>query len=617
MTALTFDRLMFERVKTKKQWASWVKRLKAAKSICFDTETTGLDTFTVNLVGTAWAIQEGDRIEACYVPLSHQEYVGTTLTIRDVLDDTRDILQSGKPIVGANLLYDMLVMRQPRYNVSIANVHDTQLMSYALTGNLHMYHGMDALAERVLNYKTIKFADIVNEKIGVPDFSYVDLKTATLYSAEDAAVTLLIAKVLQQQLQKAKLWNLYDKIDRPLLPVLCDMKLAGIKVDYHRLEYLSAEFKAAMLVLERTAYKQAGGKYINMRSSPQIAALLYDEMKIGPPGYTDKGAPSADKDTLEQIHGVPVVDTILAYKQYATLVSTFCDGLPEKKNKRTGRVHTDLKITSTKTRRFSSAGPNLQNIPTRTEMGQQIREAFVADKGNVLISADYSQIEYRVLAHVTGDPYLLRAFNDKIDMHALMAADVFGGNWRDYNNKADKRRYSIRGAMKNVNFATIYGAGGPKVARMSGIEVAEAFRLLDAHHEMCPGVYDWKEQTWNFAKQFGYVENLFGGRCHVTYINSKNMELRGHAERLAINAPIQGGAAELIRKAMPSVNRVEGARLLLQVHDELVLECATARAEAIAPIVKAAMETCADDMIEWRVPIVAETGIGKNWREAK
>lgn len=621
MSSLSFDRNNFECVTTKKQWAKWVKRLTAAKTLCFDTETTGLDTFTCDLVGLAWAVQEGDKIEACYVPTGHQKQLGCTLENGDVLTDTAKLLNSGKPIVGANLQYDMLVLRQPRYDIRISNVHDTQLMSYALTGNQHLTHGMDALAERIMGYTPIKFKDIVNEKNGVPDFSHVDLQTATAYSAEDAAVTLTIAKVLQQSLKREGLWRLYNEIDRPLLPVLVDMKLAGIAVDFKRLEWLSAEFKAEMWKLEEKAYKQAKRKW-NLRSSPQTADLLYGPTKDGglaiiPPGYTDGGSPAADKDTLEQIHGVPVVDTILEWKQYATLVSTFCDGLPAKRNLGTGRVHTDLKITSTKTRRFSSSGPNLQNIPSRTEQGVKLREVFYAKASHVLISADYSQIEYRILAHVTQAPYLLHAFRSGIDMHAKMAADAKGGKWEDYNNKKDAAKYAVRTAFKNVNFAVIYGAGPNKVARMSKIELQEAYRLLDLHREMVPDVYEWKEQVWAYARQFLYVENIFGGRCHVPYINSRNMELRGHAERLAINAPIQGGAAELIRKAMPAVSRIERSKLLLQVHDELVLEARAEDAERVSPIVKAAMETAADDWIEWTVPIVAETGIGRNWREAK
>lgn len=621
---LTFDRSNFECVTTQLQFNQWMNRCRAAKSICFDTETTGLDTFNDDLVGLAFGVQDGDRVEACYVPIAHQKHLGKTLSWHDVKVQTRDLLQSGKPIVMANALFDMLIMRQPRYATKIENVHDTQLMSYALTGNLHFQHGMDALAERIMNYTPIKFKDIVNEKLGVLDFSYVRLDTATTYSAEDAAVTLVIAKALQQQLKAEGLWELYDKIDRPLLPVLVDMKLSGVLVDYKHLAKVGAEFTKEMKPLEKLAHKQAG-RVFNLRSSAQVASVLYDPVSEGGlgvkvPGYTKGGSPSADKDTLEQIHGVPVIDTILDWKQYAFLVSNLCEGLPEKRNPLTNRVHTNHKITSTKTRRLSSADPALQNIPVRTEEGALIREAFISDKGNVLISADYSQIEYRVLAHVSKDAYLIDAFLNGIDLHAKMAADVRGGTWEQYADKKDKARSAVRSAFKNVNFATVYGAGPAKVARMSKIELAEAYSLLAAHREMCPGVYGWKEETWEFASKWRYVENLFGGRTHVTYINSTDRELKGHAERLAINAPIQGGAAELIRLAMPRVHAAIGtkARLLLQVHDELVLECRKESASDVAAKVKTEMETCADAWIDWRVPIVAETGKpGKNWRLAK
>lgn len=624
-TSLSFNINDFECVTTQKAFDRWIKRLHEAKpSICFDTETSSLDTFTCSLAGLSFAVVAGPKVDACYIPVGHRKELGPQLPLAYVLKAVKPLLESGKAVVGANLLFDMLVLAQPRYDITIANAHDTQLMSYVYTGNQHFTHGMDALAERILGYQTIKFSDIVNEDIGVPDFTYVRHDVATKYSGEDTAVTLVIAKVLQRKLKEAKRWHVYNDIDRPLLPVLRDMKLRGTKVASKRLDELRTLWTPELERLTKKAHKQAGEKF-NLRAPQQVARILYTPIeeggRFGVPceQFTDKGHQSADKEALENIPGVPLVETILEFKEYATLTSTFVNGLPEKIRPDTKRVHSDLKITSTKTRRFSSADPNVQNIPTRTEQGAMMREAFVAERGFVLISADYSQIEYRILAHVTGDPYLLHAFNTGIDMHAKMAADVRGGTWEQYNDKKDKVRYAVRSSFKNVNFATVYGAGPGRVAYMSKIDLAEAYSLLAAHQEMCPGVYDWKEEMLDLARQTKYVDNLFGGRTWVLGINSNKRDIKGHAERLAINAPIQGGAAELIRKAMPHVHATLNGQgfLLMQVHDELVLEARTKYAEAVAGRVQIAMQTAADDVIAWKVPIKAETGIGNNWREAK
>lgn len=634
---LSFNIHDFPCVTTKAAFNDWIERCHAADVVCFDTETTGLEADTCDLVGLSLAIQEGSQINACYVPIGHQPGLGKQLPLTFIYPPVKKLLESGKPIVGANILFDMRVLAQRRYGIRIANAHDTQLQSYALTGNQHFTHGMDALAERVLKYDTIKFSDIVDADRGVPDFSYVRHDVATKYAAEDGAVTLLIAKILQKRLKDNGLWGVYNDIDRPLLPVLLDMKLNGIDVDFKHLSKLDRAWSPVLRRLEKQAHKQAGMKF-NLRSPKQVGGILYTPVEEGGKfglrveAYTDSGAPAVDKEALENYPGVPLVETLVEFKKYATLMSTFVRGLPDRKNKKTGRVHTSLNITSTKTRRLSSSEPNLQNIPVRTDEGQQLRVAFIAGLGCVLISCDYSQIEYRVLAHVTEDPYLVKAFNDGVDLHAKMAADRSGGHWEDYNNKADKTRYKIRTKFKNVNFAVVYGAGPGRVAYMSKIDKAEAVVTLAEHKEMCPRVYDWKEEVWAKARETLYVENLFGGRTYVKKINSKERALKGHAERLAINAPIQGGAAELIRIAMPKVRQIivpAKTKLLLQVHDELVLrtrapdlkivkgECVSPIADAVAFKVKRAMETAADHLVQWKVPILAETGLGRNWSEAK
>lgn len=625
MSKLTFNLNDFPCITTKAAFDKFLRACELATSVCFDTETSGLDAETCDLAGVSLAYEDKGVVHACYIPVGHQKHLGPQLKLKDVLPRIKKLLESGKPIIGANLPFDMRVLSQPRYSIKIAKWHDTQRMSYALTGNKHYQHGMDALADRIMGYKTIKFDDIVNPDWGVPDFTYVRHDTATKYSGEDTAVTLIIAKVLFKELKKTGLMRVYKQIDNPLLPVLVHMKQSGVKVNTKKLDALREKWVPEMARIEAKAKKQAGQDF-NLRSPAQVARILYAPKSEGGVfelecvSFTDKGGQSVDKEALENFPGVPFVETLLEYGEYKTLVSTFVNGLPEKINPRTGRVHTDLNDTVTKTRRFSSSGPNLQNIPTRTKQGKMLRETFEAEKGCVLISADYSQIEYRVLAQVTRDSYLVQVFNDGVDMHAKMAADVRGGHWTDYNNKDDVVRYAVRSAFKNVNFAVIYGAGPARVAYMSKISVPEALDLLATHEEMCEGVYVWKEETLEFAREHGYVDNLFGGRTHLKFINNPKRGLRGGAERLAINAPIQGGAADLIRLAMPRVldTCVAGkSKLCLQVHDELIVEAPKASAKQMCGRVARAMETAADELIDWIVPIKAEANFGSTWLEAK
>lgn len=617
---LQFDSAAFETITTTARLSAWIKRLECQKSFAFDTETTGLDVFQDSLVGIAVSCVEGDDVPSAYIPVGHHH--GKQLPVDVVIDALRPVLRNSKiGKVFHNAEYDLNILRQSRYAVEVNNIHDTKWMAYTLTANTTPLD-MDFLSMKYMGHKTIKFADVVANRPGRADFRDVPLDEATHYAAEDTAVTLIMAHGFMSMLKATgRLWEVYTR-DRKLIPVLVDMKQAGCRVDVAHLRRLEGPWQKETDRL-RDEITKAAGEDFNPGSAQQLLEVL---LRRGLAIPEDKdGKQSVSKDVLKDFEGDAVVDAVLAWKGKAKLLSTYVRALPKKVKPHDGNVHGGFNFCGPITGRASSSDPNLQNIPTRTKDGEAIREAFTTrETGNVLLSADYSQIEYRVLAHITQSPYLVHCFQNGIDLHAKMAADVRGGDWTEYANKSDKAKGKVRGAFKNVNFAVIYGAGPPKIARMSDIDVPEAYDLLDAHREMAPEVYAWKEDVWDFAREHQYVETLFGRRVPLPYSNSRNSELRGHAERLAVNAVIQGSAADLLRLAMYRVHNDFGrttpnARplLLLTVHDELVVECMKAMAEAVATRVKHCMEVAADDLISWRVPIIAEVGIGRTWKEAK
>lgn len=605
-----FDPNAFETVTTKRQLEGWKRRLRAAPIICADTETTGLDVFHDSLVGFAFAVDsetaEG-RIDACYIPLAHHK--GSQLSTGDVLTAVAPILAT-KRTLWHNALYDALILSQPRYDVKLHDVHDSMYMSYALTGSLYPQgHGMDWLALRYLKYRTAKFSDVVIPRLGMVDFRDVDIATATHYAAEDTAVTLMLARVLQHALVQEGLWDVYNE-DRKLIPVIADMKRRGIKIDVEKLGQLGAEWDDECTRLEAAAH-EAAGKTFKLGSPKQVAEVLYQERGLSVPKYTDSGLESTDKDALEGLAGDEVVDNILAWRKLSKLRSAFSSTLPTKADERF-RVHPDLRPVRTKTRRFSCADPNTQQIPVRTKAGRQLREAFIAERGHLLIACDYSQIEYRVLAHITGQADLIQAFHDGVDVHAAVYAKLMG-------LPVERVTKDQRGTGKTLNFASIYGAGPRRVAATAKIDVHRARAMLDSYWSELPDVLVWKERTLDFAREHGFVETIFGGRIHVPGILSKDSDIRSGAERLAINAPIQGSAADLMRRAMVAVHGAlpSDCYMLLQVHDELIVEAPEHKASDVAEIVKYEMEHAADGVIAWRVPIIAEANVGRTWLEAK
>lgn len=608
---LSFDPRGFETIDTIAKLQAWDRMMTKATSICTDTETSGLDTMTVSLAGVALAVQEGSDVKAAYIPIGHT--TGKQLSWDKVRPVLKKHLEGPKPLILHNALYDFAIFE--RYGIKLTEVHDTMYMSYTMRG-ASQRHGMDFLSKKYLNWDTIKYDDVVIPALGHRDFRDVDIPIATQYAAEDCAVTLMLAKVFQRIMVQEGTWSVYDEIDRPLLPVLHEMKMSGVLVNYDRLEELKADWSVQAKKLEAQAHKLAGETF-NLASAPDKARILYDVLKLPILKETKGGSPSVDKDVLEMLSDEhEIADVIVEYRRLTTLMSTFCTGLVDARNKITGRVHGNFNATFTNTRRFSSSEPNLQNIPTRTEYGKEIRNAFTAPTGMMLVCGDYSQIEYRMLAHITGQQSMIDAFVAGEDFHTKIATEVLGIS-------ADKVTKSIRDTFKNVNFAVIYGAGPKKVARMSKIEEAQAYVILDDYATKYPDVVEWKEAVCQEARCNGFVETLFGGRIYVPLVRSKASKDRSRAERQAVNGVVQGTAADIMRLALHRVQQAlkrwhnHGVRMLLTVHDEIVVEAPAEVAEDVREAMQAAMQTAADEYVQWRVPILASVKKGPTWLKAK
>ena len=589
-----------------------------------DTETTSLDAMEAELVGVSLAVQPG---RACYIPLSHKAPAGQgTLDLGDgggatgedapdqiPLDEAlamlRPLLQDPAVLkIGQNIKYDTEVLN--RYGLQVAPVDDTMVLSYVLEGGLHG-HGMDELASLHLGRATIKFKDVAGAGKSQVTFDYVPLDKALDYAAEDADVTLGLHRALKPRLAAEHLVTVYETLERPLIPVLVAMESAGIKVDAKQLKRLSGDLERRLGTLETGIHKLAGREF-NIASPKQLGEILFGEMGLSGGKKTKTGAYATGADVLEGLaalgHDLPA--RVLDWRQLAKLKSTYTDTLIKQINPTTGRVHTSYAMAGTSTGRLASSDPNLQNIPIRTEEGRKIRQAFIAEKGRTLLSADYSQIELRLLAHVAGIDTLKDAFRAGQDIHAMTASQVFGV-------PVDGMDPMIRRQAKAINFGIIYGISAFGLARQLGISNGEAGDYINAYFEKYPGIRDYMERTKEQARKDGFVSTLFGRRCHVRGIKEKNPNMRNFAERAAINAPIQGGAADIIKRAMirlPGALQSAGltARMLLQVHDELVFEVPKAELDETAGLVKSVMEGAA----RLDVPLVVDTGSGDNWDDA-
>ncbi len=614
------DRKGYELVQTPATLDEWIARATEAGIVAFDTETTSLDPMKGRLCGFSLAVGPG---QACYVPMAHRAPGSHgSLTFADAppqipLDEA---LRRLKPLledpgvlkVGHNIKYDIEVMG--RLGIAIAPFDDSMLISYVLEGGAHG-HGMDELSEIHLNHKTIRYEDVCGTGKSQVTFDCAPLDQARDYAAEDADVTLRLQHALKPLLLAERLVTIYETIDRPLVPVVAAMEMAGIKVDRDELRRLSRDFAERLAELEKQIHKLAGHPF-NIGSPKQLGEVLFDEMGLSGGQKSKTGAYVTGADVLETLaaqgHDLPA--RVLDWRQLSKLKSTYADALVEQINPETGRLHTSFALAATSTGRLSSNDPNLQNIPVRTEEGRKIRRAFVAEKGHKLLSVDYSQIELRLAAHVAEVAPLKEAFRSGADIHAMTASRVFGVPEEGMDPMVRRR-------AKAINFGIIYGISPFGLGQQLGIPQSEAKAYIEAYFQRYPGIRDYMDRTKKFARERGYVLTIFGRRCHMPGILDKNPARRSFMERAAINAPLQGTAADIIKRAMirvpPALAKAKlKARMLLQVHDELLFEVPEAEVEATAALVKKVMEGATLPALELSVPLIADTGVGDNWADA-
>ena len=614
---LPFDTDAYECLRTEAQLKQWITKIIDRGYVAVDTETTGLDEMRADLVGISLCVEAG---QACYIPLTHKEARGDDLFGSDALADGQmgleDCLTLLRPVledqailkIGQNMKYDAKIFA--RYDVTVAPIDDTMLISYAMNAGLHG-HGMDLLSERYLGHKPIEIKSLLGTGKSAITFDRVPVDDAVKYAAEDADITLRLWQHLKPQLHRNKVTTVYETMERPLVPVLARMEMAGIKVERDTLSRMSNSFAQKMAGLEAEIQEKAGRPF-NVGSPKQLGEILFDELGL-PGGKKGKtGAYGTGADVLEDLateHELPGL--VLDWRQLSKLKSTYTDALQDHINPATGRVHTSYVISGANTGRLASTDPNLQNIPIRSEDGRRIREAFVADEGKRIVSLDYSQIELRILAHVAGIDTLKQAFRDGQDIHALTASEMFDVPLAEMTS-------DIRRQAKAINFGVIYGISGFGLARNLRIPRAEAQGFIDRYFERFPGIRAYMDDTVAFAKEHGFVETLFGRKIHTPEINAKGPGA-GFAKRAAINAPIQGTAADVIRRAMIRMDAAISdlpAKMLLQVHDELIFEVDEGCVDDLIARARDVMESAADPAVRLDVRLEADSGVGANWAEA-
>ena len=614
--APSFAEARYETVRDLDALKGWIDRARVTGHVAIDTETTGLNEMTADLVGVSLCIEPG---HACYVPLAHRA-PGDDLFSDDALTEGQipldDALAALKPLladpavlkIGQNLKYDAKILK--RHGLDMAPIDDTMLMSYALHGGLHG-HGMDTLADRYLDHRPIPIKDLIGSGKGQITFDRVPIEEATKYAAEDADVTLRLWQLFKPRLHRARVTTVYETLERPMVPVLARMEMAGILVDRDTLSRMSNAFAQKMAALEHEIHELAGETF-NVGSPAQLGEILFGKMGL-PGGKTGKtGKYSTPADVLEDLateHDLP--GRVLDWRALSKLKSTYTDALQEHINPETGRVHTSYVITGAVTGRLASTDPNLQNIPVRSEEGRRIREAFVAPEGKTLVALDYSQIELRILAHVANIPELKRAFAEGQDIHAMTASEMFGV-------PLDQMTPEIRRQAKAINFGVIYGISGFGLARNLRIPRGEAQGFIDRYFERFPGIRQYMDDTVAFAREHKHVATLFGRRIHTPEIDARGPSA-GFAKRAAINAPIQGTAADIIRRAMVRMDdAIAGlpARMLLQVHDELLFEVEDGAVEELIAVARGVMEGAAHPAVHLDVPLVVDAGQGAHWSDA-
>jgi len=620
--AVPFDADSYECVSDEAALQVWIDRIRERGYVAVDTETTGLNEMVVDLVGISLSVEPG---QACYIPLAHKAAASDDLFGSDDVAEGQmgfdRCLAMLKPVledvsiikIGQNMKYDSKIFA--RLGIAVAPIDDTMLMSYAMNAGVHN-HGMDVLSERYLGHTPIPIKPLLGTGKSAITFDRVPIADAVKYAAEDADITLRLWQLFKPQLHVKRVTTVYETLERPLVPVLAQMEMHGVKVDRDTLSRMSNAFAQKMAGLEHEIHEMAGRKF-NVGSPKQLGEIMFDEMGLEmpdgkKPSKGKTGAYSTGADVLEDlatIHDLP--RRILDWRQLSKLKSTYTDALQEHINADTGRVHTSYSIAGANTGRLASTDPNLQNIPVRSEEGRRIREAFVAEPGKVLVSLDYSQIELRILAHVAGIDALKQAFSDGVDIHAMTASEMF-------DVPLDEMTPDIRRQAKAINFGVIYGISGFGLARNLRIPRAEAQGFIDRYFERFPGIRKYMDDTVAFAKDHGYVQTLFGRKINTPEINAKGPHA-GFAKRAAINAPIQGTAADVIRRAMirmPAAIADLPAKMLLQVHDELIFEVEEGSTDALIDTARDIMENASDPAVKLDVKLSVDAGQGANWAEA-
>ena len=632
LAKIPFNRAAYETVSTLARLEAWIADAREAGRFAFDTETTGLDAMQADLVGFSLATQPG---KACYVPVGHAAGAGDLfgggggllpgqVPLRAALDLLKPLLEDENVLkIGQNLKFDALVLAQ--HGIGIAALDDTMLLSYVLDGG-RGGHGLDDLAIRHLGHSCISFDQVIEHAAGAKKadktFAGVPIDKATEYAAEDADVTLRLWLKLKPRLAAERMTTVYETLERPLVPVIVAMEKAGIKVDRAILARLSGTFAQRAAQLEDEVYQLAGQKF-NLASPKQLGEFLFDTLKLPGGKKTKTGQWETRAGLLDDLAGneeLPddarrLVNKMLEWRQLTKLRSTYTDALPTFIDKTTGRIHTSYAMAATTTGRLASSDPNLQNIPVRTKEGREIRTAFIAEPGLTLVSADYSQIELRVLAHMADIPQLKKAFAEGLDIHAMTASEMFGVPLAEMTS-------DIRRRAKAINFGIIYGISAFGLANQLGISREDAGNYIKTYFQRFPGIRDYIEGTKKFAHDKGYVETIFGRRIHYPEINTKNPSMRGFLERAAINAPIQGSAADIIRRAMVRMPgalhaaQISSARMLLQVHDELIFEVKKDEAGSLITLARGIMEGAAEPAVKLSVPIQVDAKAAMNWDEA-
>lgn len=614
---IAFNAEKYECVRDMAALQDWIARIYDVGYVAVDTETTSLNEMQAELVGISLSTKAG---EACYIPLTHKanaaddlfggaELAENQLPLNAALDALSPMLHDPSILkIGQNMKYDTKIFSG--LGIAVAPIDDTMLMSYAMHGGLHN-HGMDGLSERYLNHTPIPIKPLLGTGKSAITFDRVPIDEATKYAAEDADITLRLWQLFKPRLHASKVTRVYEGLERPLIPVLAQMERSGIKVARDTLSRMSNAFAQKMTALESEIHEMVG-EVFNVGSPKQLGEIMFDKLGYEGGKKGKNGAYSTGADILEDlatIHDLP--KRVLDWRQLSKLKSTYTDALQDHINPDTGRVHTSYSIAGANTGRLASTDPNLQNIPVRTEDGRRIREAFIAETGNVLVSLDYSQIELRILAHVAGIDSLKQAFGDGLDIHAMTASEMF-------DVPLDEMTSDIRRQAKAINFGVIYGISGFGLARNLRIPRTEAQGFIDRYFERFPGIKEYMDQTVAFAKEHNRVETLFGRVIHTPEINAKG-PTAGFAKRAAINAPIQGTAADIIRRAMikmPSAIEHLPAKMLLQVHDELLFEVCEDAVDNLIQTAKDVMETACDPVLKIDVPLIVDAGQGTNWAEA-